>query len=127
MVKFNAKYFAATVLIFLMELFIAFFVHDQFVRPYLGDLLVVILIYCFIKSFLDLPVLKVAAFVLIFSFGVEILQYFNLIERLGWKDSKIAKLILGNTFSWHDLFMYSAGIICVILVENFMKKGKIAK
>ena len=48
---FNQKYFYLTVVLFLIEVFIALFINDQFIRPFVGDVLVVILIYCFVKSF----------------------------------------------------------------------------
>jgi uncharacterized membrane protein YfcA len=60
LVKFNKTYFALAMLIFGIEILIAKFAHDQIIRPYIGDLLVVILIYCFVKSFLDTPVFKTA-------------------------------------------------------------------
>ncbi|MFV8328240.1 DUF2809 domain-containing protein [Flavobacterium sp. ZS1P14] len=97
------------VLLFFTEIIIALFVHDQFVRPYFGDFLVVILIYCFLKSFLNLSVWVVAFIVLLFSFSVEITQYFNAIGKLGLQNSEIAKAILGNSFAWIDLLAYVMG------------------
>jgi len=43
--KFNKKFFLLTVFLFIVELYIGFFVQDDFIRPYGGDFLVVILIY----------------------------------------------------------------------------------
>ncbi len=126
MLKFNPTYFAITVLLFITEIVIALFVKDQFIRPYGGDFLVVILIYCFLKSFLNLSVGVAATLVLLFSFFIETTQYFNAIYRLGLQDSAIAKAIMGNSFSWHDLLAYVAGILCVISIEIFVSK-QIAK
>ncbi|MFT5385169.1 MAG: hypothetical protein ACI81W_002574, partial [Saprospiraceae bacterium] len=39
-----------TAFLFLIEVGIAVFIQDRIIRPYIGDLLVVILIYCFIRS-----------------------------------------------------------------------------
>lgn len=118
-ITFNKYYFGFTVLIFFIEVLIALFVNDNFVRPYLGDVLVVILIYCFIKSFLKLPVMPVAVFVLIFSFIVEFLQFLNIIEKLHLEKSKIARTIIGTSFSWIDLLTYIIGISIVIFFENY--------
>ena len=41
----------ATVILLLTEVLIALYVHDAFVRPYIGDVLVVIVIYTFIRIF----------------------------------------------------------------------------
>lgn len=121
MLKFNQKYFAITILLFLIEILIALFVHDKFVRPYIGDFLVVILIYCFLKSFLNLSVWIVAFIVLLFSFAIEITQSFNAIGKLGLQNSEIAKALLGNSFSWIDLLAYVIGILTVISIEKYNK------
>jgi hypothetical protein len=123
--KFQPKYFIITLLLLSVELFIALFVHDNLIRPYIGDLLVVILIYCFIKSFFNLPTLTTAISVLLFSFLVEALQYFKIVYLLGLQNSKIARIIIGTSFAWQDIIAYIVGIIIVILVEkNTSRNGK---
>jgi hypothetical protein len=118
MLTFNKNYFLLAVLLFFIEVFIALYVHDAFVRPYIGDVLVVILIYCFVKSFFDWPVLPVALSVLAFSFTVETLQYFNIIEILGLEKSNLARTIIGTSFAWLDLLTYVIGITIVLFVER---------
>lgn len=122
MLTFNKNYFGFTILIFLTEVLIALYVHDSFVRPYFGDVLVVILLYCFFKSFLRLPVLPVAIGVLIFSFTIELLQFFNIVEKLNLGHSKIARTVIGTSFSWIDLLCYAAGIAIVIGLEKYRQK-----
>jgi hypothetical protein len=122
---FNKHYFGFTILLFLVEVLIALFVNDTFVRPYLGAVLVVILIYCFIKSFFKLPVLTIATFVLIFSFTIEFLQFLNIVEKLHLEKSKIARTVLGTSFSWIDLLTYIIGIAIVIFIEKYWLKKEI--
>jgi len=117
--NFNKNYFGLAVLIFTIEVLIALFVRDNFVRPYLGDVLVVILIYCFVRSFLNLPVFTLAIGVLIFSFTLEFLQYINIVEKLGLERSKIARTVIGTSFAWIDLLAYTAGIAIVLVVEKY--------
>lgn len=74
LLTFNRNYFGFTILLLIVEIFIALYVHDAFVRPYVGDILVAILIYCFIKSFVTLPALPVAVSVLLFTFAIEFVQ-----------------------------------------------------
>jgi len=124
MLKFNRTYFAFTILILLIEISIALFVHDRFIRPYFGDFLVVILLYCLLKSFLNISVWTATIIVLCFSFFVEITQYFNLIVKLGLENSGTAKAILGNSFAWFDLVAYFVGIVCVIVIEKVNLKKK---
>lgn len=123
--SFQKNYFILTILLFLIEVLIALFVHDTFIRPYLGDVIVVILIYCFIQSFIKLPVLKVALFVLLFSFTIEFLQYLNIVQKLGLENSKVAQTVIGTSFSWIDLLTYILGIAIVIIVEKYWLKKKI--
>src|SRR6187399_2089100 len=119
MLTFNKNYFGFTILIFLTEVLIALFVHDSFVRPYLGDVLVVILIYCFLKSFVRLPVLTAVILVLIFAFIIEFLQFFNIVEKLHLQSSKLARTVIGTSFSWIDLLTYVIGIAIVIGAEKY--------
>lgn len=125
MLIFNKKYFAIAVVIFMIEIAIALFVHDSFVRPYLGDVLVVILIYCFLKSFLNLTVVQAAAFVLLFSFAIEFLQYLNIVNTLHLENSKIARTVIGTSFSWIDLLTYVIGLAIVIAVEKSSLKKEV--
>ncbi|HSD06465.1 DUF2809 domain-containing protein [Flavobacterium sp.] len=122
MLKFDPKYFLYTVLLLIIEILIAVFVHDDIIRPYFGDVLVVVLIYCFIKSFLKLAVLPVAVFVLLFSFSIEFLQYLRIVEKLGLEHSKIARTVIGTSFAWTDIMCYIVGIIIVLISENYSQR-----
>ena len=82
LLKFNRHYFIIAIIIFLVEILIAFFIDDTIIRPYIGDFLVVILIYCFVKSFLNTPVWSTALAILLFSYAVEISQYFHFINNM---------------------------------------------
>ncbi len=118
----NKHYLLLTLLLFIIEICIAKFFHDKFIRPYFGDLLVVILIYCFVKSFWNIPYKKAAIGVLLFAFFIETLQYFHLVKRLGLQHNTLAKTIIGSSFNVFDLVMYSCGILIVVLVESICSK-----
>ncbi len=53
LLTFRPVYFTLTVILLVVEILIAVYVHDRFIRPYFGDVLVVILVYCFLKTFLN--------------------------------------------------------------------------
>jgi DNA integrity scanning protein DisA with diadenylate cyclase activity len=127
MFKFSTRYFILTILLLLTEIFIGFCLHDAFVRPYVGDYLVVMLIYCFVKSFMDTPVIQMAIGVLLFSYVVEISQYFHLVDLIGLGSSRLAVTLMGNYFAWADLFAYTLGIATVILLERIRIKRSIEK
>ncbi|PUZ24807.1 DUF2809 domain-containing protein [Chitinophaga parva] len=116
--RFNTRYFVLAVLLFIIEVLIARYLHDEFVRPYVGDFLVVILIYCFVCSFVQAQVFPLAVGVLIFAYLVEISQYFHLVKWLGWEHSRLANVVLGNFFTWNDMVCYTLGIGVVLLVNK---------
>ncbi len=117
MFNFDRRYFQLALILFAIEVFIAIFIRDRFIRPFVGDVLVVILIYCFVKSFVKLAAERVAVAVLIFACAIEILQYFQLVDRLGLQDNRIAQIVIGATFDWMDLVAYATGTAIVIAVE----------
>ena len=114
---FNKYYAGIAILVFMIEVMIALLVEDAFIRPYLGDVLVVILIYCVVKSFFQWSVMAVALGVLIFAFTIEFLQLIRIVEILGLSNSTIARTVIGTSFSWVDLAAYMAGIGVVLLIE----------
>jgi hypothetical protein len=87
----NKAYIAPTAVLFVTELIIGLFVHDNFIRPYLGDLLVVLLLYCTARTFIPASAIITATAVLIFAYVIEISQYFHLIYRLSWQKSLLAR------------------------------------
>lgn len=127
MLRFKKTYFLLTIFLFIIELLIALYIHDNFIRPTIGDLLVVILIYCFLMTFLNLKYWATSIFVLLFAYLVEILQYFHIVELLGLQNNKLMVIVIGNSFSWKDLIAYLSGVLIIIaietLVERFYKKA----
>lgn len=116
--RFSFGYFFFTLILLVAEYFIATKMHDSLIRPFGGDFLVVILIYCIVKSFFDTPVLPTAVWVLALAYGIEISQYFHLVNLLHLENTHWPKILLGTTFSFYDLLAYTLGIICVLIVEQ---------
>lgn len=123
MLTFNKRYFALTILLFVVEVLIALFVRDRFVRPYVGDVLVVMLIYCFVKTFMNLPITSVAIFVLVFAFTIEFFQYIHIVERLGLEKSALARTVIGTSFAWADIVAYIAGFVLIVITETYREKN----
>jgi hypothetical protein len=118
MIRFNLKYFLLAVLLFIIEVLIALYVHDQIIRPYVGDLLVVILMYCAVKSILKVSVLRTAIAVLLFSYVIETLQYLEFIEFVGLQNNTLASTVFGVGFSWIDMIAYTLGFAVILLAET---------
>lgn len=104
-------------LLFSIELGIGFFVHDRWIRPFLGDVLVVILLYCTLRAFFRISTGLAAGLVLAFAFCVEGLQYLKIVNLLGLQNYAWARIVIGTTFAWSDLLAYLLGIGLVLAVE----------
>jgi hypothetical protein len=115
---FNRKYFYSTVSLFFIEVAIAVFFDDQFIRPFVGDVLVVMLIYGFVKTFWKIRSQVAALSVFVFACAIEGLQYLNLVDRLGLRQYKLLAIILGTTFDWKDIFAYALGTAIVLGWES---------
>jgi hypothetical protein len=118
MIIFNKRYFFLTLLLLITEVLIALYVKSGFIRHYLGDFLVVILIYCFIISFFKIRIIHAAIGVLLFAYFIELLQYLNFVNLISLEDNEIANVVLGNYFDWGDMLSYTLGIVSVLLVEK---------
>lgn len=114
-------YLLITICLLLIEIAIALFVKDKIIRPYIGDLLVVILIYAFVKIWISNREILVAICVFVFACFIELLQYFHIVEVLGLDDNKVATVIIGSKFNTLDVVMYLMGTVVVILTEKFLK------
>ncbi len=124
MVSFNKNYFLLFIILLVVEVIIAIYVRDQFVRPYAGDFLAVILLYVFQRGFLNISVYLAAATSLLFAYFLEILQFFSIIKRFGLQEYKILTILIGNHFEWSDMIAYTLGIFTVIAAEEIFHKKK---
>lgn len=125
MFKFDKKSFVIAIIIFLIEVIIALYIKDKIIRPFVGDILVVLFIYYFIKAFINTKTINIAIFTLIFSFVVEILQYFNFVEMIGLGHNKAARIIIGTSFSWIDLLCYFIEFVLLFFIDEDLKKNKL--
>jgi hypothetical protein len=103
------SYAAAILLLLAVETGIAVFVHDRFVRPYLGDSLAVVLVYLALRTVTRLRVWPAAVAATAFAFGIEFGQLFGLVDLLGLDGSAIARCLLGTGFDPWDFLAYLAG------------------
>ena len=98
------------VALFAIEVIIATKLNNHFfIRAYFGDFLVVILLYCAVKSVWTVEAKRLAISVFLFAAALEIGQYFQIADKLqltGW-----ARVVVGTSFSFHDLIMYAAGCL----------------
>ena len=109
-------YIISFLVIFCIEVFIALYVRDSFVRA-----LVVVLVYSFVRIFIPTGVPRLPFYVFLFACFVEVLQYFQLVETLGITNRAL-RIILGSTFDWKDIVCYGVGCIFIFLFEQIFRR-----
>ena len=121
-------FLAVAVVILAIEIYIAAFVKGGFVRHYLGDVLVTVMLYAFGRAvFKTTP--KILAFeIFAFSLFIEILQYFKMLEILDIHNL-IIRIIFGGTFDVSDIVCYALGCLLAYLIDAicFLQKYKSPK
>jgi len=122
MFRFHRHYFIVTLIILVVEIAIALWVHDSLIRPYIGDVLAAVLVYCFVSTFLKASPVAIGIGVLLFCYGIETLQYFSLADQLGIQHHPVLRILLGNSFDLQDLGAYTIGIVLVFITEKFICK-----
>jgi len=114
----NKKYLIIAVILFIIEVLIALYIHDRIVRPYVGDYLVVMLIYSFVKVFFNVPVKVATIGVLLFAYLIETLQYFNVLKMLGLQGDQLATVVIGYNFEWINILAYTLGTLTILGLEK---------
>ena len=124
MVRFDRTSFFIALALLAIEVCIALFVRDRFVRPYVGDVLVVMLLFFAVRAVWQVRPVPLAIGVLVFAIAVEITQALDLIGLLGWSENTLTKLVLGNTFQWGDLVCYLIGSVASLGIVRAMTPGE---
>ncbi len=122
---FSKTYLFLTLILFFTEVVIALFVKDTVIRPFIGDVLVVILIYCFLRIFLNYSYWKTALGVLLFACLIEILQYFDYVKVLGLENNRILSVAMGRTFEWLDFAAYFVGFLLILFFEKLRQNSEL--
>jgi hypothetical protein len=115
------KYLIISCSILIIEITIALFVNDQFIRPIFGDYLASILVFYLLATFLKTDLNKIAILSLLISYTIEFLQYIQILELLYLDNIKILNILFGNSFSWTDMLAYTLGTLTVLLIHNYKK------
>lgn len=118
--KINIKYIFAFLILLAIEILIALFMHDKFIRPYIGDVFVIILLYCLIRSFVR-KVKFLPYYLFLLGVIVEITQYFKIVYLLNLQDNKILSIIAGSSFDIKDILCYLAAMIILIIWDKIEK------
>ncbi|GAE89989.1 DUF2809 domain-containing protein [Acetivibrio straminisolvens] len=122
--KINLPYLIAFLALLIIEIIIALFVRDAIIRPYVGDVLVIILLYTFIRGIFQKPLKYLPVFLFIFALAVEIAQYYQIARLLNLQSNKIVSTIIGSTYDIKDIVCYLLGTVILIIWER-LEKAKV--
>lgn len=117
--KIRLGYLWISILLLVVEIAIGLWINDDFIRPYLGDFLVTILIYAMVMTIIQWNWRKSLILTMIFCYAVEIAQYFQVVNLLQLEKHQLARVIIGMHFSWIDLLCYTLAGIVIYTVEIF--------
>lgn len=118
----NLRFLALCIVLVLVEIAIAKYVHGGFIRSFVGDVLVVGVVFSLLKTFVQAASVKLAAGALAFCVVIEALQYVHLADWLGLKRGSVLHIALGATFDWLDLLAYAIGFVLILAAIRFQKR-----
>lgn len=122
----NVSALITAIVLFVVEVIIATKLNNHyFIRAYFGDFLVVMLVYCAVKVFWHVEPKRLAIGVFMFACAIELAQLFRLADVLnltGW-----ARVVLGTSFSFHDILMYAAGCVAIWWLDARLLSTKSSK
>lgn len=118
----NKKYMFSFIVLLLTEIFIALYVHDNIIRPYVGDILVIILMYCFVRTVIDIKIKNLPVYIFLFAVLIEISQYFKVVNILHLQNSRFFSILLGTSYDMKDILCYLFAFIILVIWEKIEKK-----
>lgn len=107
-----------------IEVLIALYVHDSFVRPYIGDILVVVVIYLAVRVVMPEKCALLPLYVFLFAAAVEVSQYFDLVTLLHFENNRFMKTLIGATFDISDIICYGVGCLLLGIFEFVIRRKK---
>ena len=105
-----------------VEVLIALFVRDTFIRPYVGDMLVTVVICLLLRGVTPNRAKLLPLWVFLFAAAVEIGQHFDFVALLGLENNRFISVLLGRTFSLADIICYGVGCLVFFAAEGFILK-----
>ncbi len=113
----------AFLLIFLLlvisEFIIGIYFHDDFVRPFVGDVIIAVVLYTFVRVFFPEKLYWLSAAVFVFCAAVEFSQIIPLCDLIGVKNNFL-RTLMGVSFAWEDIICYAVGCIITAVYDVFL-------
>lgn len=114
-------YLGGAAVLLIVEVLIGLYVQDGFVRPYLGDVLVVVLLYCILRTAIPTGIRLLPLYLFILAAAVETAQYLDILSLLGVGAHSPLRVVFGTSFSWVDMLCYLAGAAMCAGIDHLLK------
>ncbi len=117
-------YLCGTAVLFITEVLLALYVQDRLVRPYLGDVLVVVLLYCIVRTALPSGIRLLPLYLFLLAAVVEIGQYLDILSLIGVGANSPLRIVFGTSFSWADMLCYAVGAALCVGIDFLVHRSK---
>ena len=126
---FRPSYLVVATALLVVEVAIARgYIPGAVVRNSVGDVLVIPFLYFLLRGMTKATPSVALVAGLAAGLTAELLQYLHLADLLGLKTGSLLYVVLGNTFSWSDLLMYSiGGVLAVWLDVLVLQKRRVSR
>lgn len=124
LVKRRIIYGVVFLILLVLEVLIALYVHDKLIRPYMGDIIVVMVLYAAVRVVRPEGFKLLPLYLFLFAALVEILQFFNLIELLKVEKNTLLRVLIGSVFDVKDILCYGIGCILLGIFEWKIKERR---
>lgn len=115
-------YIVLTIILLVIEVLIALFVQDRFIRPYVGDVLVIMVLYTLVRTFVPEGIKALPLYLFGFAALVELAQYFRIVERVGLENNRFFSVLIGSVFDIKDIVCYAVGTVLIIIGQGLYCK-----
>ncbi len=110
------------IFIILCILIVLAFASNQFIRGFVGDAVIVMLLYSIAKSFRDFDNLKLSLGITIFAYLIEFSQYIKIIPLLGFQENYFTRIVFGSVFDPFDLLAYTVGGVSIFHLDTYFSR-----
>lgn len=116
-------YIACFLVLLASEVAIGLFAHDNFIRPFFGDVLITPLLCCLVRAAVPDKPRWLAVYVFIFATAVEFSQLMGLADLLGITN-QFLRILMGTSFDVRDILCYAVGCVAFFIAEEYFLRRR---
>ncbi|MFT4252214.1 MAG: DUF2809 domain-containing protein [Caulobacter sp.] len=118
--RIRTGHLAVALALFAVEVGIALWCRDRFVRPYLGDILAVAMVHFGLRGATPLKASTAGACAFTLGAAIELGQAMHVLALVGLQDSALARVVFGGVFDWTDIACYGLGAAGALTVDRLV-------